>query len=106
MGYAFNGVCYQTTGAALEAFSNAVTVVTPQGINGFVTAPTIDALGVIDWTISNRPLTDNVSTARSGTFQLAPCTSETMEQWPVQSILFCVALFFSAFLGFRSGFRP
>ncbi len=106
MGYAFNGVCYQDTESALSAFVKSVPQVTSQGINSLTQQPTIDALGTVSWSISNRPFTGDVVVVRTGTTQLPQCQSESFDQWPVQSIVFYAALFFAAFVGFRTGFRP
>jgi len=105
MGYAWNGVCYQDTASVLSAFSKDVPAANPTGINAFTAAPTINASGLITWSISNRPLNTTDATARTGTTQLLSCTSEAMDQWPVQSLLFPIAIFFAAFLGLRTGYR-
>jgi len=105
MGYAWNGVCYQDTSSALAAFAKAVPSVSPSGINAFTAAPSISGAGLISWSISNRPLNDTAATTRTGTTQLQTCTTESMDQWPVQSLLFPIAVFFAAFLGFRTGYR-
>lgn len=104
MGYAWNGICYQTTTAALSAFAEDVPSIDAAGINAFTAAPTISGTGLITWSISNRPLSGTTSTTRTGTTQLLTCT-ETVEQWPIQSILVPIALFFAAFIGFKTGYR-
>lgn len=106
MGYAWSGKCYQDTASALAAFSKDVPSANPSGINAFTAAPTISGAGLISWSISNRPLNSNTATIRTGTTQLQSCNTEALDQWPVQSILFYVALVFAALLGFRTGFRP
>lgn len=106
MGYAWNGVCYQDTASALQAFALDVPSESGGWINSFTAAPTISGAGLITWSISNRPLTTTGATVRTGTTQLQTCSSEMMDQWPVQSVLLPMALFFAAFLGFRTGYRP
>lgn len=105
MGYAWNGTCYPDTATALANFAKDVPTANPTGINAFTAAPTISGTGLITWSISNRPLNGTTATTRTGTTQLQTCT-EGVEQWPVQSLLFVAALFFAAFTGFRSGYRP
>lgn len=105
MGYAWNGVCYPDTNAALNAFTKDVPAVNPGGINSFSAAPTISGAGLITWSISNRPLSTTEATVRTGTTQLLSCAGESMDQWPVQSLLFPIAIFFAAFLGLRTGYR-
>lgn len=105
-GYAFDGVCYQDTTSALNAFRDAVPQADTVGITTFTAQPTINASGLITWSISHRPLTGTTATTRTGTTQLPACTTETLSQWSLQSLLYYVALVFSAFVGFRTGFRP
>jgi len=106
MGYAWNGICYQDTASALDAFAEQVPSVSPAGINAFSVPPSIGGGGLITWSITNRPLNSADATLRSGTTQLFTCTTEGLEQWPVQSIVFYLALAFAVFAGFRTGFRP
>lgn len=106
MGYAFKGVCYDRTAGALDAFIKQVPNVDSTGIVTFTALPTISATGVITWSISHRPLTGTAATTRTGTTALPQCSASFMDQYPVQSILLPVAIFFAGFLGFRSGFRP
>lgn len=105
MPYAWSGVCYQDTATALAAFTNDVPTVDAVGILSFTAAPTINASGLITWSISHRPLTGTSATTRTGTTQLLSCTTPTMEQWPVQSLLLPLAIFFAAALGIRTGLR-
>lgn len=106
MGYAWNGVCYQDTAAALAAFAKSVPSSDATGINAFSAPPTIDGSGVITWAIVNHPFGGlGVPVTRSGTVQLQAC-ADALDQWPVQSIVFLLALFFAAFMGFKTGYRP
>lgn len=105
MGYAWNGVCYQDAIAASVAFSKDIPSIDGTGIN-YLTAPvTVTQTGAITWSISNRPLTNTIDVVRTGITRLQPCDAG-LDQWPMQSTFFYAALFFAAFLGFRTGFRP
>lgn len=103
MGYAWNGTCYQSGQAALDAFAVTMVGGGDGAITTFTDAPTINGSGLITWSISHRPLTDTTATTRTGTTQLLSCSTESMQQWPVQSILVFVALFFAAFSGLKTG---
>lgn len=105
MPYAWHGVCYQDTSMALEAFAVEIPSADSVGIIAFTAAPTINASGLITWSISHRPLTGSTATTSTGTTQLLSCSTPTMEQWPIQSLLLPVAFFFAAALGIRSGLR-
>ncbi len=105
MPYAWRGVCYQDTASALEAFAVEIPSADAAGIISFTAAPTISASGLVSWSISHRPLTGTTATTRTGTTQLLSCSTPTMEQWPIQSLLLPVAIFFAAALGIRSGLR-
>jgi len=106
MGYAWNGVCYQDTAGALASFTREIPSADAAGIISFTANPTIGAGGLVTWSISHRPLTGTAPTTRTGTTQLPSCTTEGLNQWPVQSIVFYLALIFAVFAGFRTGFRP
>lgn len=105
MGYAWDGVCYQDTASALNAFRDAVPQAGDTGITTFTAQPTISGTGLITWSISHRPLTGTAATTRTGTTQLPSCTTEALDQFPVQTLLVVASLFFAAFLGFRTGYR-
>lgn len=105
MGYAWNGVCYQDTASALDAFARSIPSSDAAGINAFTAAPTINGTGLITWSISNRPLTGTTATTRSGTTQLQSCSSPDWGQWPQSSIVLIAALFFAAMKGFQTGFK-
>lgn len=105
MGRVWNGRCYQDEASALSAFVRDLTTGDAVGITTFTAAPTISGSGLVTWSISHRPLTGTAATTRTGTTQLLSCSEGTMDQWPVQSFLVVVALFFAAFLGFRTGYR-
>lgn len=105
MPYAWHGVCYQDTATALDAFAREIPSADGAGIISFTAAPTINASGLVSWSISHRPLAGTTATTRTGTTQLLSCSTPTMEQWPVQSVLLPLAIFFAAALGIRSGLR-
>lgn len=105
MGYAWNAICHPDTASALAAFAKAVPTADGAAVISFTAQPTINASGLITWSISHRPLTGTTATTRTGTTQLQTCT-EGVDQWPVQSLLFIAALFFAAFAGFKAGYRP
>lgn len=105
MPYAWQNVCYQDTATALDAFARSIPTADPVGIISFTTSPTINASGLVTWSISHRPLTGTTATTRTGTTQLLTCSTPTMEQWPIQSLLVPLAIFFAAALGIRTGLR-
>lgn len=106
MPYAWSGVCYQDTTSALAAFARSVPDANASGINTFTAAPTINASGLVTWSISNRPLNTTTATTRTGTTQLPTCASPTADQWPMQHYSLLLGMFFALFLGFRTGYRP
>lgn len=105
MPYAWNGICYEDTASALEAFARSIPSADSAGINSFATQPFITAGGLITWQISNRPLTSADATVRTGTTQLLPCSTPYLDQFPLQSLLLPVAFMFAAFMGIRTGLR-
>jgi len=58
----------------------------------------------IVWTVTKTPFDGTPAVTVSGTTKVLGCT-ETMDQWPVQSLLLIFALFFAAFVGFKTGYR-
>lgn len=105
MGYAWGGNCRQTTQDALDHFVRDMTNGDAAGITTFTATPTINGSGLITWSISHRPLTGTAATTRTGTTQLQTCTDD-IDQWGASTLIFIVALFFAAMMGFRTGFRP
>lgn len=104
MGFAWNGVCYSSTSKALSAFSATV----PQSDGSAVVtlnSAVINGGGLINWTITHTPFVGDSSTVSDST-QLPPCPSDLLNQLPVESMLFSLALAFAFFAGFRTGFRP
>lgn len=104
MGFAWNGTCFPDSASALNAFAKSVPSSDASGINSFTDSPTISDTGLVTWSISNRPLTDTAATVRMGTVQLQNCAVD-VSQWPLQSLFVPAALFFAAFMGFRTGYR-
>lgn len=105
MGFAWNGVCYPDTVSALNAFSASVPSVAGAVVNSFSTPPAITGSGLVSWSINSKPLTAADAVTVTGTTQLMTC-AEGLDQWPVQSLLVPIALFFAAFAGFKAGYRP
>lgn len=105
MGFAWSGICYEDSAAALAAFVKSVPQSDGSGIVTFDTAPTISTSGLVTWTVSHRSLTTDALTVRAGTTQLPQCDLPLMDQYPVQSILFALAVFFALVLGFSAGYR-
>jgi len=103
MGFAWNGNCYETPESALEAFSRDVPRVDGFGINSFASAPSVDASGVVSWSISNRPLSGDVATTRNGTTQLQTCTFDSFRLDQLPDLALIAVLLFAFFMGFRSG---
>jgi len=103
MGFAWNGNCYETPETALEAFSRDVPKVDASGINAFASVPSVDAAGVVSWSISNRPLSSDIATTRTGTTQLPSCSYDSFRIDQLPDIAFVVFLVFAFFMGFRSG---
>lgn len=106
MPYGWKGVCYSNVNDAVAAFSASLGDVDAFGTITQTSAPTHAGNGLIAWSIKYRPFTATASTTVTGSTQLPYCATPTYSQYPVQSILVPIALFFAAFLGFRSGFRP
>lgn len=105
MGYAWNGVCYESGELARDAFASSLTAFDGYGQTVLVGAPTVDAVGQVAWAVNTQAWATGVSVARSGTTQLQPCAVPTAAQYPVQSVLIIAALFFAMVAGFRAGFR-
>jgi len=105
MGYAYGGRCYQDTTQALEAFKRDVPKAGDAAITTFTAVPSISTGGLITWSISHRPLTGTAATTRTGTTQLVTCDQPTIDQWPIETIVWICAIFFAGVFGFRCGFR-
>lgn len=76
------------------------------GINTFTANPTINATGLITWSISNRPLTGTSATTRTGTTQLPTCTQfadNKFELLAVQDVLTAVGIGLAFVVGIVAG---
>lgn len=108
MPYAWAGKCYPDTATALEAFKLDIPAANPSGINAFTAAPTITASGLINWSISNRPLTGTAATTRTGTTQLQTCTfaaDNKFDHVAVQDIGVAVGVGLAFLLGIATGWN-
>ncbi|MDZ4255493.1 MAG: hypothetical protein U1A72_23230 [Sulfuritalea sp.] len=74
MPFGYAGHCYSSSAEALEAFSKSFPIL---GDTAWVwlTGSSIDAAGVVSYNVVTKPTTANNVTARSGTIQLAPCST-------------------------------
>lgn len=74
MPFAFTGHCYETTGEALEAFQQAFPVF---GDTVWVwhSSSSIDAAGVITYSVVTKPSTSSTTATTSGTLQLSSCST-------------------------------
>ena len=103
MPYAWNGTCYETPEAALTGFARDIPKSDGGVISAFTQAPTIDALGVVSWSISHRPLSGDFATIRTGTTQLQPCVYNGFGPEVVPDLLFILGVVFAWAVGFRTG---
>lgn len=74
MPFGYAGHCYATTGEALEAFQKSFPVL---GDTNWVwhTSSSISAAGLITYNVITKPTTTNSTSTRSGTMQLATCST-------------------------------
>ncbi len=105
MGYGLNGVCHPLTSEALNAFKVAFTAVSSTASTTFTGTPTISAGGNISYSYRVTDLLGSNVRTGSATLQLPTCT-ETTTQYELSAIVWVSVLFFAAFMGFRTGFRP
>lgn len=106
MGYAWDGVCYQDMASAYEAFRIGMFKTGDVQLIS-LNSSSVNGTGLVSWNVSVKNLSSTAeAVVRTGTTQLITCDPVLMDQWPVQSLMFFIALFFAAFLGFRTGFRP
>jgi len=110
MGYAWNGVCYETAAQGLDGFVRSFPTSTPSGILTFTgSAPSVSGSGLISFQSGFSLISGsgNYSYAnRSGTLQLPSCDYQTLGNYPAGDIVFLCSMVFAAFVGFRTGFRP
>jgi len=106
MGYVWKGHCWPDTGTALNAFIVDTVEANPTGINTFTANPTVNASGLITWSISNRPLTGTSATTRTGTTQLPTCTQfahNKFELLAVQDVLTAIGIGLAFVVGIVAG---
>lgn len=107
MPYAFNGRCYETTAEGLKAFQ-----VSFPRVDGTATealnSSSINATGLVTFSIAHRPLTTNTVTARTGTLQLTACTDSYVNQFEalaIQDIAVGIGIALAFAIGFAGGFK-
>lgn len=104
MGYSWGGRCWPDVNTARDAFVRDVSAVDPTGL----TVPgtiTVNASGVVSWSIIYRSFGSTLVYTRTGTTQLATCTTPDLTNYSEQSLFFIAALFFAAVVGFKTGFN-
>lgn len=103
MGFSYHGTCYQSQVQAIEAFKADYPL--PQSANVYYLSSAV-ADGTTGVKFSTRTETGTASIT-DGIVQFTACDASTsgFSALPVQSVLFVVALFFAAFLGFRTAYR-
>ena len=107
MGYAWKGKCWPDTGTALNAFIVDAVEIDPTGVNTFNSLPTINASGVISWSISNRQLNSNTTSTRTGTTQLPSCTQfadNKLELIAVQDVISAIGIGLAFVVGIAAGY--
>lgn len=105
MGFSWSGICYADEASALSAFSKSIPSVDGGAVLGLAASPSINSAGLVSYSVRVHILSSNAVQVRSNTVQLTTCNAG-MDQYSLQIEVFIAALFFAAFLGFRSGFRP
>lgn len=106
MGYAWNGHCWPDNATALNAFILDSVDIDSVGINTFTAVPTVNATGLITWSISNRPLTGTTATTRTGTTQLPKCTQlvdNKFELLAVQDVVTAIGIGLAFVVGIVAG---
>jgi len=103
MGYAWNGNCYETPENALEAFARDVPRVDGVSVNSFAGPPSVDAAGLVTWSIDNRPFSGDAVFTRNGTTQLLTCTFDSFRLDQLSDLAFIGVVLLAFFMGFRSG---
>lgn len=72
MPYAYAGHCYATTGEALEQFQKTFPVWGDINVTAHTTS-SINATGLITYSVLTRPISTNTVSSRTGTLQLVAC---------------------------------
>jgi len=103
MGYAWNGVCYESPEKALEGFALDVPKADSVGVVALTGAPSVDGVGLVTWSVQHLSFVDGVATTRTGTTQLQQCSFDSFSSAALPDLVFVVAMVFAFFVGFRSG---
>jgi hypothetical protein len=74
MPYAHAGHCYATTGEALEAFQKSFPVWGDANVTALASS-SVNASGLLTYSVLTRPITSNTVSSRTGTLQLASCST-------------------------------
>lgn len=74
MPYSYAGQCYSTTGEALQAFQKAFPVFSTSHFVAHVSS-SVNASGVVSYTMAERQFGSNLLNNRSSTFTLASCST-------------------------------
>lgn len=103
MGLAYRGTCHQTQTQAIEAFKADYPLQQAANVYYLTSAIADGATGV---KFSIRTET-GIPSITDGIVQFTTCDASTsgFASIPMQSVLFIVALFFAAFLGFRTSYK-
>jgi len=72
MSFGYAGHCYATTGEALESFQKSFPVWGDVNVTAHVSS-SIDAGGLLTYSVLSRPIASNTVSSRTGTLQLATC---------------------------------
>ena len=106
VGYAYNGQCYSSTSEANLAFQKDFTQYDGTHVNT-LNSSTVSATGVVTYSITSRSLDSAVApVTRTGTFTLRQCDYSFVQTKDIPDMALAGLLFFAAFLGFLSGYRP
>ena len=74
MPFGYDGQCYATTGEALEAFQESFPVFSTGYFISHVSS-SVNAAGVVSYTMAERQYGSNIVNNRINTFTLAPCVT-------------------------------
>lgn len=97
-GWIFSGYCYATSAEALSAFQKQYPIIDQSGnYTSFVTA-SVNASGLLSYTLNNRPITSSITTSRTGTMQLSSCSKP--DDFSLSAALEAFAFFFSTTIFF------
>jgi hypothetical protein len=74
MGWAYLGVCHETTAAALDFFALNFPMTNPSGAVEFTSTPSISAAGLITFTFKHRNFINGMANGYTGSLGLKTCT--------------------------------